>query len=74
MCLDKENNPFLVGITSWGKGNDKDLTNDPGVFTHVLKYRNWINEVINETEELPTMRSDSMKLAVPCLTFITLIL
>ena len=40
------NQPVLVGITSWGFGCAKE--NSPGVWTKVSDYTNWITNHLDE--------------------------
>ena len=61
MCSDKKNKPYLVGITSWGKENDADFQNHPGVFSHVLEYRYWIHQVLKEIQDQYPIRSHSVR-------------
>ena len=60
MCSDKRNKQVLVGINSWCRmENGIGESEYPGVFTNVLKYRSWINLVIDRTT--PSIRSPAMK-------------
>ena len=44
ICSDENGSKFLAGLTSWG------LTcghpSYPGVYSHIIKYRSWIEESI----------------------------
>ena len=43
VCINSENEPVLVGITSWGEGCAKPEL--PGIYTNVANYQNWIVDV-----------------------------
>jgi len=42
ICVDKENQPVLTGVTSWGFGCG--TKNSPGVWTKVSSYIDWIQD------------------------------
>lgn len=45
ICVDEENQPVLVGITSWGFGCARPDT--PGIWTRVSSYMDWIESNMN---------------------------
>ena len=44
VCLDRDNQPVLVGIVSFGKGCARP--NYPGVYSNVVSYTEWIHQQI----------------------------
>ena len=48
ICIDKQNQPILTGITSFGIGCARK--NFPGVYTRISSYREWIFSSIEEAE------------------------
>ena len=48
ICIDKDNQPILTGITSFGIGCARK--NFPGVYTRITSYREWIFSTIEEAE------------------------
>ncbi len=45
LALDKNGNPFLVGVVSWG--DQCGATLKPGIYAHLPSYYGWINCVIS---------------------------
>ena len=75
VCSDKKNKEVLVGIDSWTRLKQNKIGKEkyPGVFTHILEYKDWINGVIKNSEKEPKTRSDTMKVSVTCFVLIFMI-